>query len=194
MSLESHVNQICRPSYYNIRNFGTIRKYLTPSTAVHLANALIYSKLDHLNSLLVNLPDRQLDKLQRIQNITARIVSRCGRTNHITPVLASLHSLPVSARISFKVCLIFYRSIHGPAPAYIMDILSICRPSRNLRSSENGVLLRVPHVRTSTYGDRAFSSVAPVLWNSLPLEIRSSDSEILFRKWLKTYLFRKYFL
>ena len=85
-----------------------------------------------------------------------------------------------------------YRSIHGLAPAYIMDILSIYRPSRNLRSSDNGVLLRVPHVRT--YGDRAFSSAAPVLWNSLPLEIRSSDSEFLFRKRLKTYLFRKYFL
>ena len=90
MLLESHVNQICRSSYYNIRNVGAIRKYLTPSTAAHLANALIYSKLDYLNSL-INLPDRQLDKLQHIQNITARIVSCCGRTNHITPVLASLH-------------------------------------------------------------------------------------------------------
>ena len=167
---------------------------MTPSTAAHLANALVYSKLDYSNSLLINLVDRQLDKLQQIQNITARIVSRCGRTNHITPVLASLHWLPVRVRISFKVCLMVYRSIRGLAPAYIMDILSIYRPSRNLRSSENWVLLRVPNVRTSTYGDRAFSSAAPVLWNSLPLEIRSSDSEILFRKRLKTYLFRKYFL
>ena len=35
MLLESHVNQICRSSYYNIRNFGAIRKYLIPSTAAH---------------------------------------------------------------------------------------------------------------------------------------------------------------
>ena len=35
MLLESHVNQICRSSYYNIRNFGAIRKYLSPSTAAH---------------------------------------------------------------------------------------------------------------------------------------------------------------
>ena len=108
------------------------------------------SILNYLNSLLINLPDRQLDKLQRIQNITARIVSCCGRTNYITLVMASLHWLPVRARISFKVCLMVYCSIHGLAPAYIMDILSIYRPSRNLRSSENGVLLRVPNVRTST--------------------------------------------
>ena len=74
MLLESHVNQICRSSYYNIRNFGAIRKYLTPFTAAHLANALIYSKLDYLHSPLINLPYRQLDKLQQIQNITARIV------------------------------------------------------------------------------------------------------------------------
>ena len=163
MLLESHVNQICRSLYYNIRNFGAIRKYLTPSTAAHLAKyALIYS---YLNSLLISLPDRQLDKLQRIQDITARIVTRCGRTNHVTPVLASLHWLPVRDRICFKVCLMVYHSIRGLVPAYIMDM-----------GSENGVLLRVPHVRTSTYGGRAFSSPAPDLWNSLPLAIRSFDS------------------
>ena len=91
--------------------------------------------------------------------------SLCGRTNHVTPVLASLHWLPVRDRICFKVCLMVYHSIRGLVPAYIMDM-----------GSENGVLLRVPHVRTSTYGGRAFSSPAPDLWNSLPLAIRSFDS------------------
>ena len=53
LSLESHVNRICRSSYLHLRNLGAIRKYLTTSTATTLANAFISSKLDYLNALLV---------------------------------------------------------------------------------------------------------------------------------------------
>ena len=91
MLLESHVNQICRSLYYNIRNFGAIRKYLTPSTAAHLAKyALIYS---YLNSLLISLPDRQLDKLQRIQNITARIVKAMPHGSDFYNEFAKIHQI-----------------------------------------------------------------------------------------------------
>ena len=192
MSLEDHVNQICRSCYLHIRDLGAIRKYLSPSTAASVAHAFIFSKLDYLNSLLVNLPDRLLDKLQRIQNITARIVSRVGRMDHITPVLSSLHWLPVKARISFKVCLMVYRAVNGEAPSYLSDILTIYEPRRCLRSAENGILLSVPKTRTS-YGDRAFSAAAPLIWNSLPLTIRSCPNERMFRKSLKTHLFKLHF-
>ena len=193
LSLESHVNQICRSSYLHLRNLGAIRKYLTPSTAACVAHAFISSKLDYLNALLHNLPDRLLNKLQRIQNTAARIVSQTKRTDHITPVLSSLHWLPVRARIDFKICVIVFRALHGLAPAYLTDLLQIKEPSRQLRSSDNGVLLFVPRVRTAAYGDRMFSAAAPVLWNRLPRDIRDLHTENLFHKCLKTHLFRQYF-
>ena len=61
-----------------------------------------------------------------------------------------------------------------------------------LRSSGKYLLL-VPKVKCSTLGDRAFAHAAPVLWNSLPLTIRSSSSLAIFKKQLKTFLFKKAF-
>ena len=61
-----------------------------------------------------------------------------------------------------------------------------------LRSSGKSLPL-VPKVNCSTLGDRAFAHAAPVLWNSLPLTIRSSSSLGIFRKQLKTFLFKKAF-
>ena len=193
LSLESHVNQVCRSSYLHLRNLGAIRKYLTPSTAACAVHAFITSKLDCLNGLLLHLPDRLLNKLQRIQNTAARIVSLTKKTDHITPVLASLHWLPVRARIDFKVCLIVFRVLHGQAPAYLVDIFKLKATPRQLRSSSDHFLLAVPRVKTVSYGDRAFSVGAAVLWNSLPSDIRNLPKETVFRKCLKTYLFRKYF-
>ncbi|KAF7652012.1 hypothetical protein LDENG_00102600 [Lucifuga dentata] len=42
-------------------------------------------------------------------------------------------------------------------------------------------------------GDCAFQVVAPKLWNSLPLDIRTVDTVDAFKKKLKTYLFQAAF-
>ena len=61
---------------------------------------------------------------------------------------------------------------------------------RTLRSTDQK-LLAVPKSRLKTYGDRAFSVAAPKLWNELPLDLRSLDTIYLFKKHLKTDLFKK---
>ena len=61
-----------------------------------LTRAFVSSeKLDHCNSLLYGLPAYQLNKLQLIENTAARVVSFARKYNHITPVLQSLHWVPV---------------------------------------------------------------------------------------------------
>ena len=61
---------------------------------------------------------------------------------------------------------------------------------RSLRTSGQE-LLTLPLAKLKTYGDRAFSTAAPRLWNNLPLNIRKSASEDIFKKNLKTYLFKE---
>ena len=53
------------------------------------------------------------------------------------------------------------------------------------------VCIVVPKSRLKTYGDRAFSVAAPKLWNELPLDLRSLVTINLFKKHLKTDLFKK---
>ena len=45
-----------------------------------------------------------------------------------------------------------------------------------------------------SYGRRAFSVAAPLLWNSLPQHIRDAGSLDIFKRQLKTVLFRPAFL
>ena len=53
------------------------------------------------------------------------------------------------------------------------------------------IIIAVPKSRLKTYGDRAFSVAAPKLWNELPLDLRSLVTINLFKKHLKTDLFKK---
>lgn len=88
-----------------------------------------------------------------------------------TPVLASLHWLPVCFRIDFKILFITFKAINGLAPDYIFDIWTPYEPSCGLRSSGRG-LLSIPGSRLRTKGDRAFGARVPRFWNDLPEEMR----------------------
>ena len=114
------------------------------------------------------------------------------------PRLERLFRLPnliisVTFRVQFKLLLFVYKSLHNQSPSYIKDLLSL-KPAANyaFRSSAQSLLF-VPKVSCSTLGDRAFAHSAPVLWNSLPLTIRTSSSLAIFKKQLKTFIFKKAF-
>ena len=98
-------------------------------------------------------------------------------------------------RVDFKILLVTFKILHGVAPSYLEDLVSVLPASHyQLRRNNSGVLLERPRLRTKkTMGDRAFSIAAPFLWNSLPLPIRQETSIDSFKHSVKTYLFKKAF-
>ena len=97
-------------------------------------HAFIFSHLDCNNGLLLGVPEAQLTRLQRVQNSAARLVTRKRKFEHVTPILRSLHCLPIRARIQFKVLSLVFKCLHGNAPAYLSELIKQYQPSRNLRS------------------------------------------------------------
>ena len=188
LDMSKQVNNICRSGYASLRNIGAIRRYLTPDATKSLVHALVISRLDYCNALLFGVPQVTLNKLQRLQNTAARIITRTPRSSHITPVLRDLHWLPVERRIMFKVLVLAYKTIHQQAPPYMSDMLEVNRPTRALRSA-NSLSLVIPRVRTVRFGDREFASAASHMWNDLPCNIQNATTLNTFRTHLKTHLF-----
>lgn len=188
LSMAPQVTAICKSAFYHLRKISLIRKYLTVDAAQLLVQALVTSKLDYCNSLLYGSPKYLIKQLQRVQNAAARVVTVSPKFCHITPVLKNLHWLPIDLRIEFKILTITYKALHDLAPAYIKNLLKNYYPPRDLRSSKKNLLV-VPAFRTNCYGRRAFSVIAPLLWNSLPQHIRDAGSLDIFKRRLKTALF-----
>ena len=106
---------------------------------------------------------------------------------HITPLLMTLHWLPVKYRIHFKILLLTFKAINFLAPSYICDLVTLKKPSNyNLRSN-NSLVLDPPEIKSlPTPGDKSFSVAAPKLWNKLPNYIRTSASTSICKSRLKT--------
>lgn len=188
LSFKAHISQVCKTAFFHLRNISKIRNLLCKNDAEKLIHAFVSSRIDYCNALLASCPKTSLKNLQLVQNAAARLLAGTNRQEHITPVLKSLHWLPVEYRIKFKICLITYKAIKGMAPMYLQDTIQLYQPTRALRSQNAGLLV-TPRVHKATLGRRAFSYQAPLLWNQLPANVKEAETVTAFKARLKTFLF-----
>jgi len=102
------------------------------------------------------------------------------------------HWLPVGHRITYKLCLTTWKTLHTSQLLYLCELISHYLPPRSLHSSNTNLLTR-PASITSNFSSWAFSVSAPSTWNSLPAHIRSIDTLSTFKRYIKFHLFQSAF-
>jgi len=161
--MERQVNAIPKVCYCQIRNIG----HITLDNCETPAHTLITSRIDYGNALFYGLPSTMMTRLQKVQNSSARLVTRTHKREHITPVLNSLHCLPVIYRSQYNICMYTFKALQGTVPRYLEELVVPYQPTMYLRS-ESGAFLAVPTTREVTYGNRCFRKEAATVWNNLP--------------------------
>ncbi len=185
LNFSSHVKAVTKSAYYHLKNIARIISFVSSQDLEKLVHVFITSRVDYCTGLLTGLPKKTIRHLQLIQNTAARILTRTRKYEHITPVLRSLHWLPVTFRIDFKV--LIYKSLKDLGPKYIADMLTEYKPNTPLRSVGSSQL-EIPRVHTKQ-GESAFSYFTTRSWNQLPEEIRCAKTLATFKSRLKTHLF-----
>lgn len=183
---------VVKTSFFHLRTLAKAKSYLPQNKFEQVIHAFITSQLDYCNALYYGLHQSSLHRLQMVQNAAAHLLTRKKQHDHIPPVLASLHWLPVIFRIQFKILLLDFKSLQGKTPDYSTELLHQHAPVRALRSTSQ-LLLDVPTSRLKTRGDRAFSVAALILWKALPFHIRAAQTLENFKSLLKTHLFEFFY-
>ncbi|KAJ8391536.1 hypothetical protein AAFF_G00088580 [Aldrovandia affinis] len=83
---------------------------VSPPQSARSLGALVISRLDYCNSLLAGLLACAIKPLQLVQNAAARLVINQLKFTHVTPLLSSLHWLPIAARIRFKSLVLAFQA------------------------------------------------------------------------------------
>ena len=183
---ESLSTQLLLPKF--CMGFCSDRSYGLEVTA-QLVSVFILSRLDYCNSVLAGLPRCTTEPLQRVLNAAARLVLNLRLHEHTTPAQQQLHWLPIDYRITYKLCLIMHLVHTSHAPQYLSDcVQTVAHSSRRpgLRSSDTAAYVK-PRCRTK-FG---FCYAGPAAWNSLPHHLHQINDTDLFKRRLKTELFRR---
>ena len=87
LNFKQHISKTCRCCFYHICDLRCIRRFLSLSVAKTIATALVSSRLDYCNSLLYNTANKDIARLQRVQNCLARVVTHSPHFSSSVPLL-----------------------------------------------------------------------------------------------------------
>lgn len=172
MSMRQFVENTCRGAYMHLRMIRTLRPSLNESITLLLCNSLVISRLDYCNCLLISADATLFLKLKRVLHLAARTVAGSKRSDHISPILKKIGWNTMSVRPQVKIAGMVYNNLVSKAPGYFAEDIRVYVPARSLRSSEaEFVTLELGNCRTKL-GKGAFSVAGPMVWNSLPGDLR----------------------
>ncbi len=157
--------------------------------AATLAKTLVLSHLDYCNMVYTGIPDKDMVKLQHVQNMAACLVLKASPRDSITECLKTLHWLPCKYCVIYKVLLLVHKAQYGDAPQYMKDLFQ-ARVQKGRTHDPEDRLLVVPFTQRKTFVDRAISIAGPKYWNSLlNKRLCTMDNEENFKAELKMHLF-----
>jgi hypothetical protein len=192
VSMSTHVSRTVSSCFGALRRIRSIRRSVSKSVLLTLVVSLVLSRLDYGCATLAGSSSELLNRLQSVLHAAARLVHSARRYDHVTPLLRDLHWLRVPERIKFRLAVHTYRCLSGQAPRYLVDEfqrVADLESRRRLRSASTAALV-VPATAHTTMGDRAFPVAAARTWNSLPATVTSAPTMAIFRRRLKTELFK----
>ena len=145
---DKHVTKVVRACTFHTCALRHIRPLLTLEAAKKVAVSIVWSRLDYCNSLLCGTTERNLDRLQPVQNTLARVICRASWSTSVLYLSQQLHWLPVRQRVRLKLAATTFMLKHCGLSAYLHKDLHDYQPTRMLRSS-TAHLPQWPLVHTS---------------------------------------------
>ena len=180
---------MCQFTYLELRTISSLRHVLTVEATQTLVTSLVLSGLDYCNSLLSGMTQQLNEKLQKVQNCSARLIFKTSKCTHASSLLTKLHWLPIAQRIEYKVSSMCYDVVSETAPPYLSDLLHLYILSRSSGSSADIRTFRITKRKEKSQGQRNFPHPGPVTWNKFPHPVRYAATKSQFKTQLKTTLF-----
>ena len=179
MKNSAHINKLVSSLNVTLRRISKIKNNIDYDTTKILVQAMVLSRLDYCNSLMLGSTKYNLKKLQRVQNCAVRIVYRKWFVLHITPYLKELHWLKVEERIQYKIAILMFKCVQGSAPKYLQELfIPRSNQSQSLRLSSL-LILPISISKLSIVHNCSFSSMGPWIWNDLPYSVKISENILI---------------
>ena len=191
LQLSQHIIRKCRTAMINLQMIKFLHSSLTQETAHMLVKGLVKSHLDYCNAIFAGLPKVVLKILQKVQNISAKLVLGYNKYDSSTMALKTLHWLPIKMRIYFKILSLVHKYLYGQVLEYLKSLLMIQQGGRDgLQSATDSIKLIIPRTHYKTFADTSFSVYGPQIWNALPRSIWEIDNLEQFKKQIKIFYFK----
>ena len=192
LSWDCYIKKLCSSLSYKIQKLSRLRDIAPPHVLRKIYTATIQPVIDYAICSWGFSYNYNIDKVQRLQNYAARIVS--NNFDYINTrgldIVRSLVWMNVRQRRNYFTCVNVFKCLHSSAPAYLADDFTLCceldQPYM-LRSGNSRDVI-VPYISSSCIKS-SFKYNGAILWNELPAEIKHLSDICVFKRTLKDFIF-----
>ena len=184
LTYDDHITEVVSKCVAALCQINRVKHLFDTKRIVTLIKTLVFSKLFYYSSVWSNTSKKNIDRLQKVQNFAARLVTDTRKFDHITPVLTQLNWYSVTNTLDFKDAIMTYKCLNGLAPKYLLERFKKLSQlyNSNTRSKD---MLQIPFYRSAA-GQSSFLYRAEKIWNDLPEVLKSADSvnsfKVLYKK------------
>ena len=193
LSWKNHLTELSKKLARSAGIFYKIRHYAPRDTLTILYHAVFAPFLSYGVSVWGLTHPSFLDPVSILQKTVLRIIVFSEKTASSAPIFDSLQILKLHDIITYQITSFVFECLHNLAPLYFYGYFTSIERMHNIgtRQSIRGDLFAL-RCNTTQYGLRSVHYSGVRLWNSLPLEIRNSNSLSSFRNKLKKHLLATY--
>ena len=136
LSFEAHIKNRCKLAFWQLRDIRRTARFCSRETLVLLVHRYVFPQIYFCMSLTAGLPQNLHNKVQRVINAAARLVTGCHYTDHISPHLRELKWLTSKKSAQLALLTIVSQCLTTGQPEYLKELITVHRPTRELRSDD----------------------------------------------------------
>ena len=167
---KDHINEISAKVSKGLGIMRRIKTFVTQSVMQSLYNSLILSYFDYCNMVWENTAKYNLQKIQKMQNRAARILTGSSYDVPTTDLMRQLKWQTLEDRRDHKKALLMHKVKNGTAPDLIKNLFNICdNQNYSLRSNLNNFKLDKPK---RNFMKKSISYSGAKFWNDLKNDLK----------------------
>ena len=186
LSWSVHIDAISKKIASGIGAIKRMRAFVPDTTLKYIFNSIVQPHFDYCCVVWDNCNKTSADKLQKLQNRAARVLTYSGYDNDADSLIKKLGWKKLDSQRKLQKATMVYKSLNGLAPDYMRPIFVDRSSNTNYVLRDTVRKLVIPGPRTN-YLKNSFGYSGAVLWNSLPAELRTADTLSGFKSGCNNY-------
>lgn len=186
LDFKTHAAEVIKKISFKVSYLFRCSPYLSTWAKKTIFNTLILPHFHYCSSILFLLKQNDISRLQKLQNRSMRVILKKPRMTPTRDMLKELQWLPVRELLLFNTLVFIHKIKIGQAPQYLLNKVTYTSEIHqyNTRHREHFYIPRVDQERSQN--SLYFKGLSK--YNSLPVDIKSTDTITKFKKLLKSFL------
>ena len=185
LSFVPHISKMCKSASSILNALKRQHKYITgQKTRAMVANTYVLSNFNYCPLVWHFCGKGATHKIEKIHERAQRFVHN-DYTSEYTDILKKSNTTTLYVKRVRIIAQEVYKALNDLSPKYTQELVRYRHSKYPTRQSSTDIY--VPRVNQVKFGYRSFTYEAPVLWNSLPNEIRTAEYFSVFKKMMKVW-------